>query len=1692
MKFRKDLFFVVWFCFPLLTVAQFTITSTTPGIDELGICNDSAAFTFNISSHIPSVTGVVLDIHFPPGMTYVGSSLSNTGIATRNVSFQSVTNNVLRLSGANMGSGDVYDFRLEATANCEALDYFLSAGTFQDTLYLQYNGSQLVTDSTADFNNAIAYPELSMPQPATPSATLGQSVTRNVLVNNSGNGCLQSFDWYDAYEADIRVDSVYCNGVKLNTTTNGDTIFYSFSSTEFVQMGDSNAVFCLGDGALTLTEYLTLTGCTDKGSDLRVSWGCDGTDCNSYTTTGDVSYATVQPNLQFTFRDAGLPACFHEQANRKEMIITNAGQGIAASIEIEIKKFYYAGQFAQYKYDGIDPASVEMKVNNGSFSPVTPKYSEANLYYNSCSQPFAYRFRLDVPDLSPGDSVVIAFEMINCEPTECGEGDIRQGAWGYNYRYTLPCVGSTTIIDNRFAATGGVMTFSSNNYDNPTISQGQAVTLTSMVQTASITYPGTGQYIVRFELPDCGMTFSGNAADLSWTNIAGVLNWPQNAFSYVGDTVEASFNVSDRPANFDMAGSEINLLVTGDCNCASGDTLKQLSKVLRYVPEISCTTPAEIELYCEDVTFAVDPCTAVPCDGLQMGDFSFQRSTYGQADNDGNRRPDGPIPDFNLIRLDRARLGDTLTASLMGYMNGSSSFSYGYADMIVDIAQYVSPVSADLILYDADGGGGSGAYLTCANVPFSQTDSLFRVDFSIAQLSGSCPAFLGLQFSPGDSVWITARLQVDTTSNHDLDVGYVNPVELYVSSVANPSLAQRADCGSAAYSGKFQIVPMVDASFVNQVASNTCGQTQGRTYLNLFTAGDYLDMFPYEYRTWSFPDSLVVTPPADFDFVNAYLFLRFFPYTYSLYPSPVYSSADSLVFDLRALVNNGTLVAPDDGYELQFFTTWEPNCYSVHNTDIPVPLEAKFSWEAGLENYDLPKSFAPTIRHNAPALSLSNVSNSTQDGLSSTVNWTVSLSNSSNSSSSPYTFLAFSSPSGAITVTDVSLSGGSSRSQTNGIYELGTLGTSSTSNYVISANYASCSLDTLYVIAGWNCGAYPTDLSGFTCALDTFLLTVDPKPAAAQLNVNIVPASPVLICSPLSYEIAVSSTQMANVQDLVIDIYHTGGGLDWVTGSANLEYPDNSGFASIADPSPISGGVRFTMADFNGTLASEGLEGLGGSNANNRTLNLQFQVQLNCDFLSGDVFYVRLTGTRPCGDPITLVRIMDPLTISGVLAPYNTVITSSVQPITGCGDNETFRVKVVPDGTTGSTEQVWLTVPDGINYVSGSYVGIQNAPGSGTMTTTSLPSGAIRFSWDLPNAVSAGDSIVFSVELDASANTGCSNNQYLISMQTTFQANVVCGGSNCPDYFGSSGSGSTYLTLAKPDLELNALSSTVWNAGSNYDMMVFLGMVNNGEDLNNATTTIEFYLDRDSSLHASTGDYYLGALSQSLSLAGGGNTNLTVNFSEPKDSIDLNMPILAVIRQQPANTAGPDQCLCENLVQMPTTDVVLPLQWIDLSGAVSTTGNELEWLSNAEEGIFSLERKAGTDRLWEAVHQEPTRSGATVQTYRFADDFTGPIAWYRVQLLGQDGSSTASRQIRLLRSQLPPITGYPNPTRDWLYLTVPHPVAYLLTDIRGQVLKQGAWEAGQQELDLSELSSGVYLLEFYTDKFHQVMKVSVE
>ena len=286
--------------------AQIIIDSQLPASESVSVCEDSASISFNISANGISATSISLEIDMPQGINYVDNSLQLTTVSSKSVSFVSWTNQRLSLSAQDISGLDSLSFSFDFYANCEVLDFFQSATTFRDTLAMKYNGTEELEHITNAMNNSITYPELSVLVPSTPIGNMGDTITREVKIFNA-KSCVSSFDWYDAFQSDVRVDSILLNGTKLNISYQNDTAFYTFGPGDFALIGNNDGEFCEDELNFTIVEYLTLTGCDNKASVIGVSWGCDNVLCQSYYSNTDVSLGAESPELSFTWRNNTLP-----------------------------------------------------------------------------------------------------------------------------------------------------------------------------------------------------------------------------------------------------------------------------------------------------------------------------------------------------------------------------------------------------------------------------------------------------------------------------------------------------------------------------------------------------------------------------------------------------------------------------------------------------------------------------------------------------------------------------------------------------------------------------------------------------------------------------------------------------------------------------------------------------------------------------------------------------------------------------------------------------------------------------------------------------------------------------------------------------------------------------------------------------------------------------------------------------------------------------------------------------------------------------------------------------------------------------------------------------------------------------------------------------------------------------------------
>ncbi|MEL7342100.1 MAG: T9SS type A sorting domain-containing protein, partial [Bacteroidota bacterium] len=326
--------------------------------------------------------------------------------------------------------------------------------------------------------------------------------------------------------------------------------------------------------------------------------------------------------------------------------------------------------------------------------------------------------------------------------------------------------------------------------------------------------------------------------------------------------------------------------------------------------------------------------------------------------------------------------------------------------------------------------------------------------------------------------------------------------------------------------------------------------------------------------------------------------------------------------------------------------------------------------------------------------------------------------------------------------------------------------------------------------------------------------------------------------------------------------------------------------------------------------------------------------------------------------------------------------------------------------------------------------------------------------------------------------------------QTTFDANVVCGGSSCPSYYGSSGSASTYLQVEKPDLELDQLSSSVSDAGTDYVFGIYWVLQNLGSELDAASTTVEFFVDLDSSMTYSAGDRYLGAYSNTISMAAGSSQALNTSLTVPKDSADLSKALIGLVRQSPDPLAGPNQCLCDSLNFAASMDVVLPLVWQEVGATASSNATVVHWVAEVADGSFVVEKRSPKELKWQDLSSSISRQDSS-QAYVYEDLDKSVRTYYRIRHTDAAGVQTWSPVVMADRSANWQASIQPNPAHDWVEIVAPAGSTYRLIDTQGQRLRQGALTEGRLKLGLTELPSGIYLIQVEREQQQQSWKLEV-
>lgn len=175
---------------------------------------------------------------------------------------------------------------------------------------------------------------------------------------------------------------------------------------------------------------------------------------------------------------------------------------------------------------------------------------------------------------------------------------------------------------------------------------------------------------------------------------------------------------------------------------------------------------------------------------------------------------------------------------------------------------------------------------------------------------------------------------------------------------------------------------------------------------------------------------------------------------------------------------------------------------------------------------------------------------------------------------------------------------------------------------------------------------------------------------------------------------------------------------------------------------------------------------------------------------------------------------------------------------------------------------------------------------------------------------------------------------------------------------------------------------------------------------------------------------------------------------------------------------------------------LLPTELLSFKGVAETNVVSLQWKIAAAGTVhrFVAERSAD-GKLFTPLGSVPATESVT--TYRFTDQHPlAAKAWYRLQLVDNNGSTIKSKAIVVDRSQTRSLRVYPVPVDEHGQVYLDHPVATTATcievaDLLGRVMIRAAAVSGTKQslVDISKLPAGSYLLIYRDGRQTQTVKL---
>lgn len=1457
---------------------KLAITISNPSAFELCVPSDYVEIEVrNITTS--TVTGIECELELPTGVTYIAGSLTSSQASEKTIT--NLSKPVFSINNLSIAQAAIFKVRLNV--GCDITAFLNNGGLAIIKSTTSYSGGS-VDKSSSPFN--VKQPSLQITSITNQLTTrnLNEVFVRVVTLKNSGTGRLPAAKFWRRYQNGLQLISAQGGTI----TTNGDTIFSTLDSAAFVSVGNNDKYLDLNE-TITLTDTIKVISCSNLATFYRAYWGCNNQVCNSTSSSANVSISTKSPDLVVTTQ-ASTSNCLNGTLLDQRVILYNTGDDTARGVDFHAFNAYSVGYYNYVLTEIVTNTFTASSSLASSGTSITP-YKTTNTYNLgawSClgNSPVGEAFFV-LPDMAPGDSLVIRWKNKSCCPQTCNNTTFYFQRWKCEASYKNQC--NKTLQTGEYWGTTGFLQSNVITKFVPTdIKDGETKQLEYTFSNGYLMNPiSSSQAKVQLIL-STGLSHSKTAADLKFTHANGT-SWTPNYFTQSGDTITAYFN---GVPTVTLIRGELLINIKGTCTGVSSNKNAAYEVNLSYNPDTTCSTNCYMPIYCNADVIRIHCATSCGA-GMHFNGFSAKRISYGLPDNNNDGEPDatGNL-DFDKIKLNRIMYGDTLLATFRGKVYNAGSITnwyFGKATSAIEFGYYLDVADVRIKIYRQ-----GNLLFNCNNIIHSSSVSgynkTFTFDISYNNLVNSgCSLYSAFAYLNVDSVELEVTYVVaKNPGNASRELKMTN--NFYLSSTANPTSSQIYQCDT--FSTRINLNGSFYLNYANDNLNNSsCNAFNANQnfYLSVGpSSANYAggNLFPYEYRKWARLKEIIITKDEGFDLTNAAIiqyrtkgtgatawerYLSFSPHSVS--PTKITFKTDSLYTDL-----GGNIKISDDGFHGTLTTSWLANCLAKTGT---TNLAYDFVFEgqgilAGKIDTLNSGVYTDKITYTAPEINVT-VANTSVYAETDTVEWEVRLTNTSLISDVSYLWATAKQNANTKLIEVIDTRNNSKMPKYNDVFLMGILGKNEIRNFKVRATYTNCDFDSILFELGSNCSGYPDSAAAYLC--NTVKTKLFFEPINTRLEATMLDTTAVVdLCEERDYTIEIRNTGSPKVFGSYLDLLLRPGMV--LSDTAWLKVAGRADSVAITNPVNVAANTyRWQLSAQDSILAASGLSGVKSSTG--YIMHLRFGLTTDCNFTSSTFFLLRPGGVLKCGKPVNAAyTVGEPIDITGVVKPYYSAVSLDMPHLDACNFTGASVIKFInlgPD-TTGINDRILVSLPPGIEMDT-TYIGTgHNA--STTKPVYKYSNGENTYSWFIPSGIAPGDSSQFEVKpILLNADLDCGLKQVFTQAVITQPVLCVADSSYCDINVATS---AALLTdsVEKSSFSITAISAIAQPSGSNEQIDLSFTLNNSGADkAASDVLNIDLYYDSNQNGVVDSGDVYISTDTILASIKRGEQYINTTSFS---------------------------------------------------------------------------------------------------------------------------------------------------------------------------------------------------------------------